>query len=74
MIGGAILVAADLTLSAATFRDVSDPVVTFREHAAIHVTLGQALASNQNRPGDHFDATVSEPVVVHGQTVIPQKG
>jgi len=36
------------------------------------VTLDQALASNQSRPGDHFDATVSEPVVVHGKTVIPQ--
>src|SRR5258706_12042757 len=32
----------------------------------------QALATNQSRPGDHFDATVSEPVVVNGKTVIPQ--
>jgi len=71
MIGGAILVAAALTLSAATFRDGSDPVM-LPEHTAIHVTLDQALASNQSRPGDHFDATVSEPVVVHDKTVIPQ--
>src|SRR5260370_7110701 len=42
------------------------------ERKAIHVTLDQALATNQSRPGDHFDATVSEPVVVNGKTVIPQ--
>jgi hypothetical protein len=71
MIGGAILLAAALTLSAATLRDGSDPVLLL-EHTAIHVTLDQALATNQSRPGDHFDATVSEPVVVNGKTVIPQ--
>jgi hypothetical protein len=71
MIGGAILLAAALTLSAATLRDESNPVM-LPEHTAIHVTLDQALATNQSRPGDHFDATVSEPVVVNGKTVIPQ--
>jgi len=71
MAGGAILVAAALTVSAATLRDRSDPV-TLPEFTAIHVTLDQALASNQSRPGDHFDATVSEPVVVDGKAVIPQ--
>jgi len=71
MIGGAILLAAALTLSAATMRDGSDPV-TLPERTAIHVTLDQALASNQSRPGDHFEATVSEPVIMDGKTVIPQ--
>jgi len=71
MIGGAILLAAALTVSAATLRHGSDPVA-LPEHTAIRVTLDQALASNQSRPGDHFDATVSEPVVVDGKTVIPQ--
>ena len=71
MIGGAILVAAALTLSAATTRDGSDPV-TLPERTAIHVTLDQALASNQSRPGDHFEATVSQPVIMDGKTVIPQ--
>src|SRR6266403_3998339 len=68
--GGAILLAA-LTVSAATLRDTSNPV-TLPERTAIHVTLDQALATDQSRPGDHFDATVSEPVVVDGKTVIPQ--
>jgi hypothetical protein len=69
--GSAILLAAALTLSAAALRDRTDPV-TLPEFTAIHVTLDQALATNQSRPGDHFDATVSEPVIIDGKTVIPQ--
>ena len=46
--------------------------MTVPELKAIHVTLDQAVTSNQNRPGDHFDATVSRPVVIDGKTVIPQ--
>jgi len=72
LIGGiAVLLAAALTVSAVTLRDRSDPV-TLPERTEIHVTLDQALASNQSKPGDHFDATVSEPVVIDGKTVIPQ--
>src|SRR5260370_26535705 len=71
MIGVATLLAAALTLSAATLHSGTDPVM-LPEHTAIHVTLDQALATNQSRPGDHFDATVSEPVVINGKTVIPQ--
>ena len=72
LIGGvAVLVAAALTVSAATLRDRSENVMV-PDHTLIHVTLDQALATNQTRPGDHFDATVSEPVVVDGKVVIPQ--
>jgi hypothetical protein len=71
LIIGAVLLAAALTLSAATLRDSSDPV-TLPEHTAIRVTLDQALATDQSKPGDHFDATVSEPVVVNDHVVIPQ--
>jgi hypothetical protein len=71
MIGGSVLVAAALTLAAATLPDRSEPV-TLPEHTAIHVTLDQAVSSNGSNPGDHFDATVSEPVVLDGKTVIPQ--
>src|SRR2546427_10498254 len=71
MIGVALVLAAALTLSAATLRDTSDPVM-LPERTAIRVTLDQALATNQSRPGDRFDATVSDPVVVNGKIVIPQ--
>jgi hypothetical protein len=39
--------------------------------AQILVRLDHSLASDQNRSGDEFEATVSAPVVVEGKTVIP---
>src|SRR5215470_14494536 len=52
-------------------RKHADPV-TVPERTSIQVTLDQALASNQSRPGDHFDATVAEPIAVGDRVVIPQ--
>src|SRR5260221_6314986 len=70
MIGGSVVAAAALTLAAATLPNRSEPV-TLPENTAIHVTLDQAVSSNRSNPGDHFEATVSEPVVIDGKTVIP---
>jgi hypothetical protein len=39
---------------------------------ALHVTLNQALASDQNEPGDRFEATVSEGIVIDKKTAVPQ--
>jgi hypothetical protein len=69
--GAATLLALVLVVSAATLANRPDPV-TVPELTPIHVTLDQAVSSNQSRPGDHFDATVSEAVVVDGKTVIPE--
>src|SRR5215470_18312910 len=69
--GGATLLALALVASAVTVANRTDPV-TVPELTPIHVTLDQAVTSNQSRPGDHFVATISEPVVVDGKTVIPQ--
>lgn len=71
MVGGAVLLAIILGVTVAAVPNRSEGVMV-PERTAIHVTLDQALASDQNRPGDHFDATVSEPVVVDGRTVIPK--
>src|SRR5713101_6294348 len=71
MVVGSALLAVVLGVGAATLPNRSD-AVTVPEHTAIHVTLDQALASNQSRPGDHFEATVAEPVIIEGKTVIPQ--
>ena len=46
--------------------------LTVPESTTIHVTLDQDLASDQSRPGDHFEATVSQAVLIDGKTVIPQ--
>lgn len=69
--GGALVLVAALVASAAVYGNRQDPV-TVPEQTPIHVTLDQSLASNRSIPGDHFQATVSEPVIVDGKTVIPQ--
>jgi len=69
--GGVVLLALALGIAAATLPNRSDPMV-IPESTTIHVTLDQALASNQSRPGDHFAVTVSRPVIVDGKTLIPQ--
>jgi len=71
LLGGSVLLAASLALAATIGLTRSDPV-TLPNETAIHVTLNQTVASDQNRPGDHFEATISEPVVVADKTVIPK--
>jgi len=70
-IAAALLLALAVTFAATRESNRTDPV-TLPEMSAIHVTLNSAVASNVSRPGDHFEATVSEPLVVDGKTVIPQ--
>src|SRR6266571_5003335 len=72
LLGSLLLLAMAIGgVAVARSRTHGEPV-TVPERTSIHVTLDQALASNQSRPGDHFDATMSEPVIVEGKTVIPQ--
>jgi hypothetical protein len=66
----ALLVAA-LTVSASSHTSAAAPVV-LPEGTAVHVRLDNALASNRAQSGEEFRATVSEPIVVDGKTVIPQ--
>lgn len=47
-------------------------MVTVPQNVAIEVKLDQALASNQNRSGDTFEASVARPVEVDGKVVIPE--
>ncbi len=67
--GSAVLLAAALAGSANAMwgRDS----VTVPEHTRIHVVLDQAV-STSTKPGHHFRATVSKPVVIEGKTVIPK--
>ena len=72
MTAGAVVFAIVLGVGAAELAGHRTKPVTVPEATAIHVTLDQAIASDQNRPGDRFGATVSEPVLIDGKTVIPQ--
>lgn len=67
---GAILLLAALLAGGANAMWGSDSV-TVPPHTRIHVVLDQAVATS-TRPGHHFRATVSRPVVIKGKTVIPK--
>lgn len=67
---------------AATPRPVSDSgkvnvteptqLVTVPKGTAITATLRETLATDQNHPGDSFDARLSMPVEIDGKVVIPK--
>jgi hypothetical protein len=65
----ALLVGA-LVVSAASAKQ--GHMVTLPEGTAIHIRLDDALASNRAQSGEEFRASVSQPIVVDGRTVIPQ--
>jgi hypothetical protein len=73
-LGGIVLLVVVVGVGAATLHRKLESAkwieVSVPEDTAIHVTLNQALASDENRPGDHFEATVSQPVVIDGRTII----
>jgi hypothetical protein len=71
LIGGALVLTAAVGLVANAIRNTSVPI-TVPEDTEIQVTLNQELTSNQSRPGDHFEATVSEPIIIDGKTVVPK--
>lgn len=48
------------------------PPVTIPAGTELHVVLDTTVSSRDSNAGDTFDATVTEPVVVGGQTVVPQ--
>jgi hypothetical protein len=49
----------------------SEPL-TLPAGTVLHVVVDQNLSSSQNRSGDGFQASVSDPVVINGKTVVPR--
>ena len=45
--------------------------ITIPEGAQLDVTLDETLASNRNHAGDNFAASLIQPVVANGKTIIP---
>jgi hypothetical protein len=75
--GSAALLAAALTVAGAAqirHRIEANRVVpiTVPGDTSIHVTLNQAVSSDLSRPGDHFTATISQPIILDDRTVIPE--
>ena len=70
-LGGAAVLIAALALAASTGLNRSDPI-TVPDQTAIQVRLNHTVASDRSRPGDHFTATVSQPIMIDNKVVIPQ--
>jgi hypothetical protein len=47
-------------------------MVTVPKGTAISATVGQTLATDKNKVGDTFSASLTTPIQVEGQTVIPK--
>ncbi len=45
--------------------------ITIPESSLFEVTLDETLASNRNHAGDLFAASLSQPIVLDGKTIIP---
>jgi hypothetical protein len=51
----------------ASSRPVTLPVGT-----EVRIVLDQAIASNQSKSGDEFDASLASPIQVDGKTIVPR--
>ena len=50
----------------------NDMTMTIPDATPLHVTLSEMIQTNDNHEGDEFSGEVSRPVVVRGETVIPE--
>jgi hypothetical protein len=69
--GMALLLAGSIAVAAHKDSHRIVPVAV-PENTALRISLDQTVSSNQSRPGEHFAATVVDPIVVDGRTVIPE--
>lgn len=70
VIAGTVLLLV-LTAGAVSLANKTQPV-TLPDGTVLHVQLDQTVASDRNQSGDQFDATVEQPIVVKGKTVVPE--
>jgi hypothetical protein len=63
---------APATQPAAPATAQAPPPIIVPAETEIHVDLDTALSSRDNQSGDTFEATVTEPIVIDGQTAVPR--
>ncbi|PYT34445.1 MAG: hypothetical protein DMG58_04885 [Acidobacteria bacterium] len=73
VVGGLAALSLALGLGVATkVRAGSRDSMTLPQHTPIQVVLDQPVSADRTKAGDRFAATVAQPVVVDGNTVIPK--
>ena len=58
------------SVKSAIAKAVEPPKVTVPEGTSLTVTIDQAVSTKTSNSGDHFDASLAEPVTVDGKEVI----
>lgn len=73
VVGGLAALSLALGLGVAMrVRAGSRDTTTLPQHTPIHVVLDQPVSADRTKAGDRFAATVAQPVIVDGNTVIPK--
>jgi hypothetical protein len=62
----------EVEAKAAAARPAPPPKVIIPAGTALHVRLNEGVSASKSEPGNEFSATLSDPIVVNGKTVLPQ--
>lgn len=62
----------EVEAKAAAAKPAPPPKVTIPAGTALHVRLNEGVSASKSEPGNEFSATLSDPIVVNGKTVLPQ--
>jgi hypothetical protein len=62
----------EVKAQAAAAKPAPPPKVIIPAGTALHVTLNEGVSASKSEPGTEFSATLSDPIVVNGKTVLPQ--
>src|SRR5438045_844426 len=57
---------------AAAAKPAPPPKITIPAGTPLHVSLNVGVSASKSEPGTEFSATLSDPIVVNGKTVLPQ--
>jgi len=60
------------TAKAVAAKPAPPPKLMVPQGTALHVRLNEGISASKSEPGTEFSASLSDPVVVNGKTVLPQ--
>jgi hypothetical protein len=62
----------EVKAKAAAAKPAPPPKVSIPAGTPLHVRLDEGVSASKSEPGTEFSATLSDPIVVNGKTVLPQ--
>ena len=70
--GSATADKSDETAKAVAAKPAPPPKITIPAGTPFHVRLNEGVSASKSEPGTTFSASLADPVVVNGKTVLPQ--